>query len=206
MRVYVDCDDVITNTGDMFCRVADEMFGIRLPYERITDFNIQKSFSLSDEQFHALMFEVHEPQNLGTLEEIQGASDTLNSWVDAGHEVEIVTGRPFRTYDITRKWLDAHNLSRLKLIHVDKYGVEKYYDTARGITLDEFYTYKYDYAVEDSPIALNHLEKINIGRAAVINRPWNKESKFPSENFVRCMNWKEVADQFEDFRRKRSFS
>ncbi len=198
MKIYVDCDDVISKTGDMFCRLGREIFNKDIAYEEITDFNIQKSFKLSDEDFKKMMFLAHEPENLGTVDIIEGAAETINSWFDAGHEVNVVTGRPFRTYELTRHWLDEHGLERIKLIHVDKYGVEKEHDE-KGVTIDEFKSYKFDFAVEDSPLAFPLLEGIQCGKVAVLNRPWNKSTSLETSRFCRCMDWKDVSALFKKY-------
>ena len=41
----------------------------------------------------------HFPDNLLNYEETPGASETINKWVDMGHEVFIITGRPFNSYE-----------------------------------------------------------------------------------------------------------
>ncbi|HBH92714.1 MAG TPA: 2-dehydropantoate 2-reductase, partial [Bacteroides sp.] len=61
-------------------------------------FNLQKSFNLSDGQYDELMKAGHIPDNLLSYEETTGASETINKWVDEGHEVFVITGRPFDAY------------------------------------------------------------------------------------------------------------
>ena len=41
----------------------------------------------------------HIPENLLDYEETPGASEVINKWVDEGHEVFVVTGRPFDSYE-----------------------------------------------------------------------------------------------------------
>ena len=65
---------------------------------------------MSDEQYEEMMIAGHLPENLLNYEETTGAADTINKWVDEGHEIYIITGRPFNSYEPSRKWLDEHNL------------------------------------------------------------------------------------------------
>ena len=53
MKIYVDYDDCLCETARRFSRLVDELFGIDVPYENIRYFNLQKSFSLSDDQYPA---------------------------------------------------------------------------------------------------------------------------------------------------------
>lgn len=57
----------------------------------------------------------HLPENLLHYEETPGASEVINKWVDQGHEVFIITGRPFNSYEPSRQWLDKHHLERVPL-------------------------------------------------------------------------------------------
>ena len=95
MKIYIDFDDVICETAKYFTKIAKELFGIDVPYRQVQFFNLQKSFDLSDEQYDKLMEAGHLSENLLSYEETLGASETINKWVDEGHEVFIITGRPF---------------------------------------------------------------------------------------------------------------
>ena len=58
-------------------------------------FNLKKTFDLSDVQYEEMMIAGHLPENLLNYEETIGAADTINKWIDKGHEIFIITGRPF---------------------------------------------------------------------------------------------------------------
>ena len=193
MKIYIDFDDVICETAKYFTIIADQLFGIKVPYEKIKYFNLQKSFNLTDSQYDELMKAGHLRENLLAYEETPGASQTINKWVDEGHEVSIITGRPFDSYEPSRKWLDDHNLSRVPLFCVDKYGREIFYQTCTySMTLQDFYSMTFDFAVEDSPSAFEHLLHFENCRVAVFDRPWNKDADFPSTNFSRGNTWAEI--------------
>ena len=144
MKIYIDFDDVICETAKYFTKIAKELFNIDVPYREVQFFNLQKSFDLSGEQYDELMKVGHIPENLLDYEETPGASEVINKWVDEGHEVFVVTGRPF------------------------------------------------DFAIEDSPAAFEHVQHFKDCKVAVYDRPWNKQVEFPDESFVRCLDWKEI--------------
>ncbi|MCQ2506332.1 MAG: 2-dehydropantoate 2-reductase [Lachnospiraceae bacterium] len=192
MRIYVDCDDVISATGDGFIKLGKLMFDRVRSLEDITDFNLKNSFDLDDEQYMKFMFTSQQPDNLLSLGEIPGAVAVLNKWVDDGFEVEVVTGRPYSAYEATRKWLDMHNLSRLKLIHVDKYGRDEFFRTASNIGVEEFLTYHYDLCIDDSPYSFELLDKLKDCHVAVFDQPWNRNEKLNPAKFTRCLNWEDV--------------
>lgn len=193
MKIYIDFDDVICETAKYFTKIAKELFGIDIPYRQVQFFNLQKSVDLSDEQYTELMRVGHLPEVLLNYEETPGASETINKWVDEGNEVFIITGRPFDSYEPSRQWLDAHNLERVILYCVDKYGRENFnQDCTYNLTLEKLYDMSFDFAIEDSPAAFEHVLNFDNCRVAVFNRPWNQEAKLPNDKFVRCENWQEI--------------
>ncbi len=194
MKVYVDFDDVICETARDLSALAERLYGIRVPYPAICAFDLHEAFGLDDAQYRRLMAVAHSREFVLGYAETPGAAATLNRWLDAGIRVEVVTGRPFLTADASRDWLVAHGLSRLPIVHVDKYGREPPAapGALRALTVEEFAVRHYDFAVEDSPAALAHLGKMAGCLTAVFARPWNARTPLPSEAFVRCANWAEV--------------
>lgn len=193
MNIYIDFDDVICETALSFTHIVKRLFNVDVPYEKVQFFDLQKSFGLTTEQYEHMMIEGHLPEVLLSYEETPGASSTINKWIDDGHKVQIITGRPYSAYEPSRKWLDEHNLSRVELVCVNKYGRDAFIKNSDfSIELDEFYKMHFDFAVEDSPSAFKHLTHLPNLKVAVFNRPWNKETQFPNPNYTRCMNWDEV--------------
>ena len=195
MKIYVDFDDVICETAKHFTILAKELFNIDVPYEKVEFFNLQQAFGITDSQYDELMKAGHLPSSLLSYEETPGAVDTINQWLDKGHEVFVITGRPFDSYEPSRQWLDKHNLRRLPLLCVDKYGRESFNENCSySMTLNQLYSMTFDFAVEDSPLAFDHLIHFDNCKVAVFSRPWNKNATLPNANFIRCDGWQQVAN------------
>lgn len=196
MKIYIDFDDVICETARHFVKLAKDLFGIDLPYNEVQFFNLQKAFNLNDSQYEQLMKAGHVPETLLAYEETPLASQIINKWIDDGHEIFVITGRPFDSYEPSRKWLDNHNLTRAPLFCVDKYGRENYVQQwTYSMTLQDFYKMDFDFAVEDSPSAFEHLLHFPKCQTAVFNRPWNIKAELPAVTFTRCEGWKQI-DEF----------
>ena len=195
MNIYIDFDDCLCETARYFSKLVDEIFGLDIPYEKIKYFNLQESFSLSDDQYEHLMIQGHKPEVLLSYDETPGAVKTINSWIDKGHDVEIITGRPFSAFDASREWLDEHGLGRVDLYCLDKYGRDAFIKGSTfTLELDDYYKMHFDYAIEDSPMAFkffNHLPELKV---MVFDRPWNQECEFPSQNYKRCFDWKMISE------------
>lgn len=199
MKIYIDFDDVICETAKHFIKLAKMLFGIELPYNEVQFFNLQKSFDLNDAQYDELMRTAHTPENLLAYEETPDASGVINKWIEEGHDISIITGRPFEAYEPSRRWLDAHGLERAPLFTVDKYGREKADQAwSYGLSLEEFYKMIFDFAIEDSPAAFEHVLHFTDCTVAVYDRPWNRQCALPNKNFVRCGSWAEIDKLLEE--------
>ena len=195
MKIYVDYDDCLCETAREFTVIAKRLFGKDVPYEKVRFFNLQESFELTDDEYQQLMVEGHRPEVLLSYDETPGASETLNEWIDAGHEVVVITGRPFSAYEPSRRWLDEHGLSRVSLFTLNKYGRDSFLkDSSFNLELNDYYRMKFDLAVEDSPLAFKFFEHLPELKVMVYDRPWNQECEFPNENYRRCMNWEQIRE------------
>ena len=193
MMIYVDYDDCLCETARRFSQLVDELFGIDVPYENIRYFDLQKSFSLSEDQYEYMMIEGHKPEVLTSYDETPGAVKVVNSWIDGGHEVSVITGRPYSAYESSRIWLDRHGLDRVKLFCLNKYGRDAFIkDSEFSLEIEDYRRMHFDYAVEDSPAAFRFFDHLLALKVLVYDRPWNQECEFPSENYNRCFDWETI--------------
>ena len=195
MNIYVDFDDCLCETARYFSGLVAEMFGLDIPYEKIKYFNLQQSFSLSDEDYDKMMIHAHQPEVLLSYEETPGAISVINNWIDEGHDVKIITGRPFSAYEASRQWLNEHGLSRVDLFCLNKYGRDNFIKgSTYSLELEDYYKMHFDYAVEDSPHAFKFFDHLPDLKVMVFDRPWNQECEFPGPNYKRCSGWKMIKD------------
>ena len=193
MNIYVDFDDCLCETALYFSGLVKEMFGINCPYEKIRYFNLQKSFSLTDEEYDKMMIYAHQPQVLLSYKETPGAVETIKDWTDKGYDVKIITGRPASAYEASRQWLNEHGLERLPLYCLNKYGRDNFIKGSTfNLELEDYYKMHFDYAVEDSPHAFKFFEHLPDLKVLVFDRPWNRECDFPNKNYKRCSDWKMI--------------
>ncbi len=202
MNIYIDFDDCLCETARFFSAFIKKLFDKDVPYEEITCFDLQKSFQLTDDEYEYMMVEAHKPASLLTFEETSGAVETVNGWLDQGHHISVITGRPFSAYEASREWLDRHNLDRTSLYCLNKYGRDSFIkNSAFNLELDDFYRMHFDHAVEDSPTAFrffSHLPDLNV---LVIDRPWNTDCVFPQGKYTRVYDWKTIRKNVADWER-----
>ena len=193
MNIYIDYDDCLCETAKHFSLLVKELFGIYVPYEDIRYFDLQRSFSLTDEQYEEMMIKAHGPESLLSYEETPGAIETVNGWIDEGHDVSIITGRPFSAYEASREWLDRHGLDRVRLFCLNKYGRDSFIKNSDfSLEVEDYKKMHFDYAIEDSPSAFKFFEHLPELKVMVYDRPWNEECEFPGENYCRCYDWETI--------------
>ena len=197
MKIYVDFDDCLCETAQYFSKLVADLFGIDIPYEKINYFDLQRSFFLTEEQYEKMMIAAHRPEALLTFEETPGASSVLNGWIDSGHEVFVITGRPYSAYEASREWLDRHDLASAKLYCLNKYGRDSFIKNSEfNLEIEDYYNMHFDYAIEDSPLAFRFFSHLPELKVMVIDRPWNRDCEFPSENYRRCFDWETIRQEF----------
>ncbi len=192
MRIYVDFDDCLCETGRALSKLALETFSEHVPYDRRRYFELDRSFDMDAEQYGRFMLRAHEPEMLLSYEATPGAAKTVNEWISCGHEVFIITGRPSGVYEPSRMWLDAHGFQNAGLYCFNKYGRDHFIKNSSTLQLEDYYGMKFDYAVEDSPKAFRFFEHLPELKVLVFNRPWNRECAFPNGNYHRCADWESI--------------
>ena len=195
MKIYVDFDDCLCETARSFSELALEMFGKNVPYEDIRYFDLDKSFNLNQQEFERFMIRGHRPEVLLSYRETPGASEVIREWIACGHDVSIITGRPFSAYEPSRKWLDDHGLENVRLYCLNKYGREGFIEDSNfSLELEDYYKMSFDYAVEDSPKAFRFFDHLPDLKVLVFDRPWNRACEFPNRNYKRCSDWESIRN------------
>ena len=194
MNIYIDFDDCLCETARYFSGLVKELFGINVPYENIYYFDLQRSFSLTDDQFEKMMIQAHRPEVLVSYEETPGAVETVKDWADKGHDISVITGRPYSAYEASREWLDRHGLGQVKLYCLNKYGRDSFIRNSDfSLEIDDYYKMHFDYAIEDSPSAFRFFEHLPKLQVMVYDRPWNQYCEFPGNNYHRCYDWETIS-------------
>lgn len=186
-------DDILCETAATLAGLADRLFGTGVPYEKIRVFDLQEAFSLTDGQMRQFMEAAHARECLLSYPETKGAVAGLKALADAGHDVEIVTGRPASSHRATEEWLAAAGLGAFPVTYVNKYGrlFSRDGDAPEMVPLDELLKRHYDIAIDDSPLVLPALSAWKRTQVLVFDRPWNAAFRL-APNMRRVSGWDEI--------------
>jgi uncharacterized HAD superfamily protein len=200
-QIYVDLDDVLSETARAFTGLLEQEFKKRVDFEDIFSFDLAQSFGLNVEELQRFMHLVHLPEFLSALEPVDGAVEGLKQLASLGYEIAVVTGRPPLTAEVSRAWLERHGVPYDRLTFVDKYGRGGFGASHNSvITLDELIQSGFFFAVEDSSDMAALLTTEMEVPVALLERPWNREVQFSDPRSValieRCADWAAIVERF----------
>ena len=190
-RIYVDLDDVISRTTDTYSAIIEQEFGRQVRFEDLTCFDLKVSFKLTDREYHHFFDRIHQPDILMNFDPVPGAKEMMARWTDAGHGVDIVTGRPPSARETSLAWLDRQKIPFSEFIMVDKYS-RSGDDHPGVISKTQLMARPYDLAVEDSlDTALFLAEHMDVP-VLLYDRPWNGRP-VTHPNIIRVGSWRQIA-------------
>ena len=198
MKIYVDIDDVLSETAASLCDIAEREFGRHVEYCNVCEFDLQKVFSFTDEEMDRFRVLSHKTEELKSFPVTPGAVEGVRALVAAGHAVDLVTGRPASSHVGTEAWLKSAGLGDFTVSYVDKYDRSQIYalspDDPPTVGMAELEARGYDVAIDDSPIVLAKLAAWRKTRVLVYDRPWNADFAL-SDNMRRIGSWADAMAQ-----------
>jgi len=175
-RIALDIDSTLHHYWDLFQSVVAERYGVDLPYEGQTGWDIDV---LERHQLQAAVRETHSDENIAAGEPYPYAVETVSAWHDAGHWIHITSHRSPDCYLPTAGWLKA-----IDLPFDDLYC--SYDKVTRCVELG------INVLVDDSPVNLERAGTAGMLGAA-IRHPWN-EHLSGHDGFVIAEDWKELRE------------
>ncbi len=195
LPIYVDFDDVLSETTSAFLKILELEFGKRVNFEDIFSFDLKASFNLSDREYEDFFHRVHQADVIMSFAPIEGAIDALEGWVKLGYQISIVTGRLTSAHDASLDWLAKHDVPYHSFTMVNKYARGNI-DSKIAVSMEVFSEMKFSLAVEDSATMALHLsQKMGIP-VALIDRPWNRTANL-NPKISRYTSWYDIQNDFQ---------
>ena len=195
--IYVDLDDVLSETARGFLALLERDFGRTISFEEITSFELSRSFRLTPEEVERFMHAAHRDEVLAGFQPIEKALPVLHEWRRKGYRIEVVTGRPPSTQAVSERWLQGAGVPHSGLTFLAKYAFSSSDNGGPqprplvDLRRDEFCL-----AIEDSLETARYLAD-NLGfPVALLDKPWNRTGGEELDGVRRCHGWDEVASAF----------
>ena len=193
--IYVDLDDVISETTRHYVKIIEHEFGKSVNFENITSFDLKESFSLSRREYEHFFELVHKPEIILELEPVEGVSDVLRKWKEMGYEISVITGRLTSAYESSLEWLKLNKIPFDFFNMVDKYSRDGM-DKNIAMSLESFSEMEFTAAIEDSVEMASFISRVMKRKVFLYDRPWNRSVS--GDNYIhRCMSWNDIAMVFK---------
>jgi uncharacterized HAD superfamily protein len=178
-RIALDIDSTLHHYWDMLDELAQQRFGVSLPYESQKTWSITQ---LEPDQLKQLVEETHSHDNVVDAEPYPGAVEAVTSWHERGHWIHITSHRADSARRATEKWL-----RRIGMPYDDLHC--SYDKITRCVELD------IDVLVDDSPVNLTRAREQGITGATIIH-PWNAEL-ITEDGIVGADDWTELKAKLD---------
>src|SRR5436190_7402792 len=113
--LYVDYDDILSDTARQMLVLLQSHSGKILGFEDIRSFDLAEAFGLSTVQVAEFMVLAHASDHLLNLPPVPGAVKGMCE-LNEMFEVWIVTGRPPSTFRASLKWLQLNGIHSSRLL------------------------------------------------------------------------------------------
>ena len=176
-RIALDIDSTLHHYWPLLARVAEERFGVELPYEEQRDWGISL---LEREQLIECVEETHSDRNIEEAEPYPGAVEVVRRWHDQGHWIHVTSHRRDRARQATGRWLEKIGMP-FDDLHCSFDKVTRCVEL--GI----------DVLVDDSPVNMVRAREEGIVPATIVH-PWNEELVL-QDGIIGAKDWHELEER-----------
>jgi len=195
LPIYVDFDDVLSDTTSAFLKILKCEFGRSVNFDDIFSFDLKASFNLTDSEYESFFDRVHQADVIMSFAPMEGAIGALEAWVKRDYQISIVTGRLTSAHAASLDWLAKQNVPYHSFTMVDKYSRGNT-DPKIAVSMEEFSEMKFSLAIEDSATMALHLSQQMGIPVALIDRPWNRRTNM-NPKISRYTSWYDIQNDFQ---------
>ena len=177
--IALDIDSTLHHYWDLLSRIAQERYGISLPYEDQHGWGIE---GLEREQVQKIVQETHSEANILDAEPYPHAVETVAQWHADGHWIHVTSHRHGDTHEATAAWLE-----RIGMPYDDLHC--SWDKVTRCVELG------IDVLVDDSPVNLEQAREHGIVGATIVH-PWNREL-IDGETIIGGSDWRELKERLD---------
>jgi uncharacterized protein len=177
--IALDIDSTLHHYWDLLDRIAQDRFGVELPYETQDTWGITL---LERDQLVACVEESHNVENVVNAEPYPGAVETVRAWSEQGHWIHVTSHRSNRAREATEAWLEKIGMPYDDL-HCSYDKVTRC--TELGVHV----------LVDDSPVNLQRAASEGILGATIIH-PWNVEL-VQRNGIIGARDWDELRERLD---------
>lgn len=179
MKLAIDIDETIADFYGGLMNFYHKKTGKLHKKEEFTEYDVMPVWKVSLSEAEKLLNEFHKVHNHKEVKPFDYSVDTINSLINQGISITIITARPKEFQEKTKEWFN-HYFSDINfnIIHTQGRKYEECKKLGINVILEDSKSTALDCAKEGIKVIL-------------FDKPWNQ--KIEHENIFRVKNWKEVS-------------
>lgn len=185
MKIAIDLDDTLADSLTSFIEFHNKRYKTKLRYEDFTAYTLNEIMGMPKEE-EARRLKEFDDSNYN--DEVKPLKDAVNAIEELGknHTISVITSRPKKIEEKTRKWINANVPLVKEVIFTRKEHngrTKSKGEICMEIGADVLIDDNFEHALE--------CEKAGV-RCIVLDYPWNRKYKL-GRCMLRAMSWKEVV-------------
>jgi uncharacterized HAD superfamily protein len=187
LKIGLDIDGVIVDYMQTMLPLLVEACNRKVAYHELCHWDLAKALNIPEYTMNAVWSEIFTGSRLLDAPPVEGAISGIKAL--NGHELCIVTGRPYMIKDVTEAWFTRHAVkydelifarpgNKLSVAHGFDVFIEDYYDEAIKLSEAGIFTLLFD-------------------------RPWNQSEVLPA-SCRRVYDWNTIVSQVKQLEERRN--
>jgi len=178
IKIGLDIDGVVADSFPVFRRELNRHYGKDIA--RIDSHDMARVYDVEWEEINAF-FDENVEYLFSEPKPMEGALETIKSWLTAKHEIVYITARRKGFEEkVTLEWLDRNNIP---------YNKEKTFFSGGASKASAVREFKLDIFIDDFMFNALEVAELNVP-VLLLDAPYN-QGKLP-QGVTRCYNWEEI--------------
>src|SRR3989344_4200129 len=193
-RIYVDVDDTLAETTEVFLSYLEKEHNIILKEEHLYEYPFSENYLQKKFKKFDYIRDFEKSPYFRKIRPAENSQAAISS-LAKNNKLFIVSGRNMGLMKETKKWISKFFPGYFSEIHLVNNNPRK--NEVKGIPKHEmFKRLKCSFAVEDDPGPALSISEMGC-KVLLFERPWNKSLNL-NENLIRVKNWTEVYNLLEN--------
>lgn len=189
MIIGIDLDEVLAKFVDPLIDFYNRRYGTSIKKDDAKTYDLWRTFGITKEEAKIVVDDFYNSDEFRALSPVEGSQNGVETLVQR-YSLCVITSRPSRLEEETKKWVVRHFPDMFSGIHFSNHSSSTDQTRSKAVICDEL---SVDLMIEDH--LLYALDVARSGRKVfLLDSPWNQTDNLPS-NIKRVMNWQEILSR-----------
>ena len=188
MIIGVDLDEVLAQFVDPLIDFYNKRYGTNIRKSDARTYDLWRTFNVSREEARNIVDVFYNSDEFRNLRPVEGSQDGVETLVQK-YGLCVITSRPSRIEEETRKWIDKHFTGMFLGVYFSNHSSSDDQTRSKSVICRELHV---DLMIEDHLAYAQDVAKSG-RKVLLLDCPWNQTDNLPS-NVERVTSWHEIAN------------